>query len=167
MFYVVRFFCYISIEYIKMLISLTYSRRNTRLKNLEFFNIKHLIIKRENTMNTTILTQIWSMITVSSLNKIKFCLPRRIRDKLMTFIRWVIYILHKERLTIKSQAPKWKNPPTDRGPWQTAFKCWNQHSEGDGENSKAKPSQPSHKQDSIWMLRFVKGSLRQLSCSWV
>lgn len=70
-----------------MLISLTYSRRNTRLKNLEFFNIKHLIIKRENTMNTTILTQIWSMITVSSLNKIKFCLPRRIRDKLMTFIR--------------------------------------------------------------------------------
>lgn len=70
-----------------MLISLTYSRRNTRLKNLEFFNIKHLIIKRENTMNTTILTQIWSMITVSFLNKIKFCLPRRIRDKLMTFIR--------------------------------------------------------------------------------
>ncbi len=47
MFYVVRFFCYISIEYIEMLISLTYSRRNTRLKDLEFFNIKHLIIKRE------------------------------------------------------------------------------------------------------------------------
>ena len=70
-----------------MLISLTCSRRNTRLKNLEFFNIKHLIIKRENTMNTTILTQIWSMITVSFLNSIKFCLPRRIRDKLMTFIR--------------------------------------------------------------------------------
>lgn len=70
-----------------MLISLTYSRRNTRLKNLEFFNIKHLIIKRENTMNTTILTQIWSMITVSFLNSIKLCLPRRIRDKLMTFIR--------------------------------------------------------------------------------
>ena len=67
MFYVVRFFCYISIEYIEMLISLTYSRRNTRLKDLEFFNIKHLIIKRENTMNTTILTQIWSMITVSFL----------------------------------------------------------------------------------------------------
>lgn len=70
-----------------MLISLTYSRRNTRLKDLEFFNIKHLIIKRENTMNTTILTQIWSMITVSFLKNIKFCLPRRIRDKLMTFIR--------------------------------------------------------------------------------
>lgn len=87
MFYVVRFFYYISIEYIEMLISLTYSRRNTRLKNLEFFNIKHLIIKRENTMNTTILTQIWSMITVSFLNSIKLCLLRRIRDKLMTFIR--------------------------------------------------------------------------------
>lgn len=70
-----------------MLISLTYSRRNTRLKNLEFFNIKHLIIKRENTMNTTILTQIWSMITVSFLNSIKLCLLRKIRDKLMTFIR--------------------------------------------------------------------------------
>lgn len=87
MFYVVRFFCYISIEYIEMLMSLTYSRRNTRLKDLEFFNIKHLIIKRENTMNTTILTQIWSMITVSFLKSMKFCLPRRIRDKLMTFIR--------------------------------------------------------------------------------
>jgi hypothetical protein len=87
MFYVVRFFCYISIEYIEMLISLTYSRRNTRLKDLEFFNIKHLIIKRENTMNTTILTQIWSMITVSFLKSIKFCLPRRIRDKLKTFIK--------------------------------------------------------------------------------
>lgn len=70
-----------------MLISLTYSRRNTRLKDLEFFNIKHLIIKRENTMNTTILTQIWSMITVSFLKSIKFCLPRRIRDKLKTFIK--------------------------------------------------------------------------------
>ena len=44
--------------------------------------IKHLIIKRENTMNTTILTQIWSMITVSFLNSIKLCLLRRIRDQL-------------------------------------------------------------------------------------
>ena len=46
------------------------------------------------------------------------------------------------RLTIKSQAPKWKNPPTDRCPWQTAFKCWSWNSEGDGENSKASPANP-------------------------
>ena len=46
------------------------------------------------------------------------------------------------RLTIKSQAPKWKNPSTIRCPWQTAFKCWNQSSEGDGENSKASPANP-------------------------
>ena len=52
---------------------------------------------------------------------------------------------HKQniwRLTIKSQAPKWKNPSTIRCPWQTAFKCWNQSSEGDGENSKASPANP-------------------------
>ena len=42
---------------------------------------------KEKVMNTTILTQIWSMITVSFLNSIKLCLLRRIRDKLMTFIR--------------------------------------------------------------------------------
>ena len=44
-----------------------------------------------------------------------------------------------------------------RRPWQTAFKCCGESREGETERIEKQTQEPSPRQDSIWMLRIVKG----------
>ena len=66
------------------------------------------------------------------------------------------------RLTIKCQAPKWRLCKKMRRPWQTAYRCWEKAARATERARQQSRETPLQKNCSIWMLRFVKGTLRRL-----